>query len=124
VNAGIASSSALSKSAGAVGGLEGTGRFASGSRGVFGLKNIALSPTGEASGSALTSTTGNVRLDRGTRMLLVNGSGNAAGSGGASLSQGATGATSQAAGSAGGAAQVTRPPVQNGAPARKAADPR
>lgn len=124
VNSGIASSGALSKSAGAVGGLEATGRFASGSRGVFGLKNIAFSPTGEASGSALTSTTGTVRLDRGTRMLLVNGSGNAAGSAGASLSQDAIGATSQAAGSASGAAQITQRPVQNAAPARERADRR
>lgn len=81
VNSGVgASAGALAKSSGAVGGLDASGRLASGSRGVFGLKGVDIARTGEAQATVLTSSTGNVRLDRGTRMLLVNGnaSGNAA----------------------------------------------
>jgi len=84
VNSGVRTSAgALAKSSGAVGGLDASGRLASGSRGVFGLKGVDISPAGEAQGSVLTSSTGNVRLDRGTRMLLVNG--NASGAAGAGL---------------------------------------
>ena len=69
------SSTALSRSAGAVGGLNAAGRLTSGSQGAFGLKGIDVSPatSTDAKGSILTSSTQNVRLDRGTRMLLVNG---------------------------------------------------
>jgi hypothetical protein len=70
------SGAALGKSAGAVGGLNAAGEFTSGSKGTFGLKGIDVSPaTGsDAQGSIVSSSTQNVRLDRGTRMLLVNGS--------------------------------------------------
>jgi hypothetical protein len=123
VSSGVAASGgAMSRYEGAVGGLEGTGHFASGSRGVFALKNIALSPTGEANGSALTSSTGIVRLDRGTCMLLVTRS--AAGNADAGLSKGATGATSQAAAAASGSSQVTQQPAQKAAPAHEPADRR
>lgn len=66
----------LSKSANAVGGVNAAGRLTSGSKGTFGLKGIDVSPatSADASGSILSSTTGDVKLDRGTRMLLVNGS--------------------------------------------------
>jgi hypothetical protein len=69
------SSAALVRSAGAVGGLNAAGEFTSGSKGAFGLKGIDVSPaTGsDAQGSIVSSSTQNVRLDRGTRMLLVNG---------------------------------------------------
>ena len=84
MNSGVRTSAgALAKSSGAVGGLDASGRLASGSRGVFGLKGVDISPAGGAQGSVLTSSTGNVRLDRGTRMLLVNGS--ASGAAGAGL---------------------------------------
>jgi hypothetical protein len=71
----------MSRSPGAVGGLNGAGRLTSDSRGVFGMKGLELTSanTGSAQGSLITSSTRNVRLDRGTRMLLVT-SGDAAGS--------------------------------------------
>jgi hypothetical protein len=64
---------AITRSAGAVGGLDVAGRLTSDSRGVFGLKGMELTSvaSGSAQGSLITSTTRNVRLDRGTRMLLV-----------------------------------------------------
>ena len=78
-------------SAGAVGGLTSSGMLTSGSKGVFGVKglDIVSSSTGSAEGSAITSSTRNVRLDGGTKMLLSNspggsmaasGAGHAAGS--------------------------------------------
>jgi hypothetical protein len=77
----------LGKSAGAVGGLSSAGRFTSGSRGVFGMRGLDLSGAGSAQGNVITSSASNVRLDRGTRMLLVTGNAgaaaNAAGSAGA-----------------------------------------
>lgn len=71
-----ASNAALSRSAGAVGGLNAAGRLASGSKGTFGLNDIEVSPatSADAKGAILSSAKHNVRLDRGTRMLLVNGS--------------------------------------------------
>jgi len=61
-------------SVGAVGGLNSSGMLASGSKGVFGINGLefASSSAGSAEGSAITSSTRNVRLDGGTRMLLVN----------------------------------------------------
>jgi hypothetical protein len=94
----------LARSAGAVGGVDTTGRLASGSRGAFGLKGIDVSPASEAYGSALTSSAGNVRLDRGTRMLLVTGSA----SGNVGLSNGASRASASAAGDASAAAVSTK----------------
>jgi hypothetical protein len=74
---------AVTRSAGAVGGLDAGGRLTSNSNGVFGLKGLELASAtkGAAQGSLITSTTRNVRLDRGTRMLLVT-SGDARASGG------------------------------------------
>jgi hypothetical protein len=82
-----ATAGTLQGSAGAVGGLNAAGRLASDSRGVFGMKGLELSSvnSGAAEGSLITSTTRNVRLDRGTRMLLVT-RGSAAGSANAAAS--------------------------------------
>jgi hypothetical protein len=64
-------------SAGAVGGLTSSGMLTSGSKGVFGVKglDIVSSSAGSAEGSAITSSTRNVRLDGGTKMLLSNSPG-------------------------------------------------
>ena len=61
--------------AGAVGGLNAAGQFASNSRGVFGLNGLNLNAAGSnsAEGSLITSGGKNVRLDSGTRMLVVAG---------------------------------------------------
>ena len=79
------SGAALGRSAGAVGGLNAAGKLTSGSKGAFGLKGIDVSPAAgsDAQGSIISSSTQNVRLDRGTRMLLVNG-----GAAGAATAQG------------------------------------
>ena len=60
---------------GAVGGLNAAGQFASNSRGVFGLNGLNLNAAGSSSaeGSLITSSGKNVRLDSGTRMLIVSG---------------------------------------------------
>jgi len=60
---------------GAVGGVNAAGQFASNSRGVFGLNGLNLNAAGSNSteGSLITSTGKNVRLDSGTRMLIVSG---------------------------------------------------
>src|SRR5579872_5533672 len=70
-----ASSIIVGRSAGAVGNLNSTGGFVAGSRGAFGLKNLDVTPpSASGEGSLVTSSTQTVRLDRGTRMLLVTGS--------------------------------------------------
>jgi hypothetical protein len=55
------------------GGLDASGRFVAGTRGAFGMDGIEIA--GQASGSAqasvIRSDSGNVRLDSGTRLLLV-----------------------------------------------------
>jgi hypothetical protein len=109
MNSGVsATSGALGKSAGAVGGLNATGQLASGSKGVFGMKDIdidiASATAGSAEGSVLSSSAHNVRLDRGTRMLLVSGSG--AGSAATGVSKGAPSASGNAAGAADGAGRT------------------
>ena len=60
---------------GAVGGLNAAGQFASNSRGVFGLNGLNLNAAAANSteGSLITSGGKNVRLDSGTRMLVVSG---------------------------------------------------
>ncbi len=62
-----------SASAGAVGGLNATGQLTSNSRGVFGLQglNLSAAAVNSTEGSVITSTSKNVHLDSGTRMLLV-----------------------------------------------------
>jgi hypothetical protein len=59
----------------AVGGINSAGQFASNSRGVFGLNGVNLNAAGSNSteGSLITSGGKNVRLDSGTRMLIVSG---------------------------------------------------
>lgn len=60
-------------SSGAVGGLNATGQLMSNSRGVFGLNGLNLSSAtaNGTHGPVITSAGKNVRLDGGTRMLLV-----------------------------------------------------
>lgn len=98
---------AISRSAGATGGLNAAGRLASGSKGVFGLKglDISSSAAGSGEGSVITSTTRNVRLDGGTHMLLVTGA-SAAGSAGSATNAGNTAGAANVAGSASGAANA------------------
>lgn len=63
------------RSVGAVGGYDATGGLKSGSRGVFGVRDldIAAAATGGAEGSVITSAKRNVRLESGTQVLLVSG---------------------------------------------------
>jgi hypothetical protein len=63
----------LGSSAGAVGGLSASGQWLAGSRGVFGVGDlsIASAAAGSAHGSLITSASRHVRLDGGTRLLLV-----------------------------------------------------
>ncbi|MGH8250654.1 MAG: hypothetical protein ACREVI_08130 [Steroidobacteraceae bacterium] len=63
------------RSAGAVGGFDAAGGLRSGSRGVFGVRDldIATSTTGDAEGSVITSAQRNVRLESGTQMLVLAG---------------------------------------------------
>jgi hypothetical protein len=65
----------VSHSAGSTGGLNTAGRLTAGSKGVFGLQglDITAAAAGSAQGSVISSTSRNVRLDTGTRMLLVTG---------------------------------------------------
>ena len=64
-------------SKGAVGGLNAAGQLTSNSQGVFGLNGLNLSAAGSnaTQGSVITSAGKNVRLDSGTRMLLVSQAG-------------------------------------------------
>ncbi len=59
----------------AAGGLNAAGQFTSNSRGVFGLNGLNLNAAGSnnTEGSLITSAGKNVRLDSGTRMLIVSG---------------------------------------------------
>lgn len=63
------------KSAGAVGGFDAAGSLKSGSRGVFGVRDldITAATAGGAEGSVITSAKRNVKLESGTQMLLVAG---------------------------------------------------
>jgi hypothetical protein len=58
---------------GTVGGVNAAGQFVSGSRGVFGLNglNLTSAASNSTEASVITSSTQNVRLDSGTRMLLA-----------------------------------------------------
>jgi hypothetical protein len=81
---------ATAHSAGAVGGLNSSGMLASGSKGAFGINGLefASSSAGSAEGSVITSSTRNVRLDGGTRMLLTNSAGASAMASGAAQAAG------------------------------------
>jgi hypothetical protein len=70
----------LGSSTGAVGGLSASGQWLAGSRGVFGIGDLQLTSAaaGSAQGSLITSASRNVRLDGGTRLLLVGSAGAAA----------------------------------------------
>jgi hypothetical protein len=74
---------------GTVGGVSANGQFASNSRGVFGLNGLSLNTVGSngTEGSVITSAGKNVRLDSGTRMLIVIGSQNSENRSGAPNSQ-------------------------------------
>jgi hypothetical protein len=65
--------SVASHSAGAVGGLNAGGALTSGSKGVFGMQglDIAAAAANSAEGSVISSPTRNVRLDEGTKLLLI-----------------------------------------------------
>jgi hypothetical protein len=67
----------LGSSASAVGGFSASGRWLAGSRGAFGFgdMSIASAAAGSAQGSLITSASRNVRLDGGTRLLLVGTAG-------------------------------------------------
>lgn len=99
----------IGKSPGAVGGLNGAGQLSSGSKGVFGMKGLAIDSAsgGTTQGSLITSTTRNVRLDGGTRMLLVSG-GSLAPTGNATGDRRGVAAAANAAGDAQSAADVSR----------------
>src|SRR5467141_1821303 len=72
--AGNAGGSVVGASKGAVGGLNAAGQLTSNSQGVFGLKglNLSAAASNATQGSVITSAGKNVRLDSGTRMLLVS----------------------------------------------------
>ena len=67
-----ANGAATSRSQGAVGGVNSTGRLAPNSKGVFGLQGISINSAASsaAKGSTIVSPTKNVHLDNGTQMLL------------------------------------------------------
>jgi len=69
-----AGGSVVGSSKGAVGGLNAAGQLSSNSQGVFGLNglNLNAAASNATQGSVITSTGKNVRLDSGTRMLLVS----------------------------------------------------
>jgi hypothetical protein len=64
---------AADKASGAAGGLNAAGQLSPNSRGVFGLDGVHLATDASnlAQGSLITSSGKNVRLDSGTRLLLV-----------------------------------------------------
>jgi hypothetical protein len=66
---------AATRSTGSVGGLDVAGDLQSGSRGVFGIRDleIASAAKGGAQGSVISSAGRNVRLESGTQMLIVAG---------------------------------------------------
>ncbi|MDP9082572.1 MAG: hypothetical protein M3N50_02230 [Pseudomonadota bacterium] len=75
VNTAVSGAGGLAtRSAGAVGGLSAAGTLTPASRGVFGLNDFSLASAaeGSAEGAIVSSPTQNVRLDRGTKMLLFN----------------------------------------------------
>jgi hypothetical protein len=62
----------VTRSTGAVGGLDSMGRLSSNSNGVFGLDGLAIdsAASSAAQGSMIVSATKNVHLDSGTQLLL------------------------------------------------------
>jgi|KBSMisStandDraft_5_1062788.scaffolds.fasta_scaffold19242_3 hypothetical protein len=70
---GAAGASAQDTSQGAVGGLNSSGQLATNSRGVFGLSGLSLSAdaSNPTQGSVIASSGKSVRVDSGTRLLLV-----------------------------------------------------
>jgi len=104
------------RSPGAIGGLTTAGALQSGSRGVFGLDGLSINndSSGGVQGSVIRSSTHNVRLDGGTKMLLTN-SVQAPGGGTANVAGEATGAAAvnSSASRPSDAAAKERSPVQN-----------
>jgi hypothetical protein len=70
-------SAVLGSSSGTVGGLSASGGWLLGSRGAFGLGDLSIASAAAsgAQGSVITSASRNVRLDGGTRLLLVGNAG-------------------------------------------------
>jgi hypothetical protein len=66
---------AAARSTGAVGGLDVAGDLQSGSRGVFGIRDLEIASAAQsgAQGSVISSAGRNVRLEGGTQMLIVAG---------------------------------------------------
>ena len=62
----------VTRSSGAVGGLNSTGRLASNSSGVFGMEGLSIDSAASSAtqGSMIVSATKNVHLDSGTQLLL------------------------------------------------------
>lgn len=62
----------ITRSEGAVGGLNSMGRLSSNSSGVFGMQGLSLNSTASSAtqGSMIVSSTKNVHLDSGTKLLL------------------------------------------------------
>jgi hypothetical protein len=102
-------------SAGAIGGVSSSGMLTSGSQGVFGIDGLqfASSSAGSAQGSVITSSTRNVRLDGGTRMLLSNSANSSAMASGAA----------QAAGSVSGSGATKDPSNSTAAPSKATREP-
>jgi hypothetical protein len=115
VNGAVGGANGTIHSAGAVGGLTSSGMLTSGSKGVFGFKglDIVSSSAGSAEGSAITSSTRNVRLDGGTKMLLSD-------SPGGSMAASGTG---QAAGSVSKSGDAKDSSSRTAAPAQRAHEP-
>lgn len=83
--------SVTTHSVGSVGGLNSSGMLASGSKGVFGISGLDFgSSSGGSESSAITSSTRNVRLDGGTRLLLANGADGSAMASGAAQAAGSS----------------------------------
>jgi hypothetical protein len=74
---GVGATASGAATATAGGGLSASGQWLAGSRGVFGIGDLELASAaaGNAQGSLITSASRNVRLDSGTRLLLVGSAG-------------------------------------------------
>jgi hypothetical protein len=99
-------------SAGAVGGPSSSGVLNSGSKGVFGIQglDIVSSAAGSAEGSVITSSTRNVRLDGGTKMLLSNSVGDSWTASGAGQATGSVSKTEAPKNSSSGTTKAAQSP--------------
>jgi len=102
-------------SAGAVGGLSSSGVLTSGSKGVFGIQglDIVSSSAESAEGSVVTSSTRNVRLDGGTKMLLSNSVGDSGTASGAGQATGSVSKTDAPKNSSSGTTKPAQSPHES-----------